>query len=671
MMRASRSLRFTSHRMSRAAFTRSALLLKAATPSSSNIILPGDIDENLTRMHFLNSQTALVDGAKTSMEVCERLYKLLEEDLTPNHRHDVLDSMSNTLCLVLDPCEFVRHMHPYEEYRHASQEAFSLAHQFMCELNGSLFLYEQLKILSTPEAVKALSEEENKNVAQLRRDMESNGIHLPDRQRKRVTEFNVEREEIAAEFLHEAGQNNPIGTLQKLLRCRHAFAECLGFESFADKELRGTILNNPEKVWHFLCAVSHKYWLRAEDEVKFLNSHRGATTRKSEFTDEDRARLTHAYRAHADALELEKYFSVANCWKGIEILCSEVFGLTLVKMPMTGGDAYHPDAEKYAVVHEKEGFMGTIIVDLFARSSKACQAGHLTVQLGCRPHREVMKRVGVDVPDRQYPIVVLTCNAGSVRAPMKNTDGSCNKDSTLMSPHEVTTLFHEFGHAVHTIFGQTQVQNLAGTRSSIDFVETFSQLFEQFLTSPEFVRRWARDFHTGEPIPADLLDQYNESKEKLRALDIMDQVVMSGIDQALHGPQPVTSYFPKPGSSKGELAKRVHGCFDDYGKGIYELARLMIDVSQPLSPVKPTERGILRSLSMEHMASYPSMYYGYLYSAVFARRIWEKFFKENPLSREEGERLRTEVLRHGAACNPRDVLQSYLKENLDDLESWV
>lgn len=629
------------------------------------------LDVSLTKLSFLSQPDALQGGAKVAVTICERLYKLLEEPtLTPTERHNILDAMSNTLCLVLDPCEFVRHMHPQEDYRHGSQAAFTEAHTFMCELNTSTYLYDQLKILSASDSQSTLDDETKKNVAQLKRDMESNGIHLDDARRKIIAELNIEKEEIAAEFLQESGQQNPIGVLRKLLKSRQKLADRLGFECYADQQLRGTILDTQDRVWHFLCAVSHKYWPKAVEEIQFLRTLQGVKKAQDDFTDEARALTSHSYRGDMDSLNLEKYFSVANCCDGIKILCKEAFGLTLEKVPMQWPEQYHIDVEKYAVVHEKEGFMGTILVDLFARHTKACQAGHMTVQLGCRPHVDIMRRVGVTVPERQFPIVVLTCNAGSLRKPLLNSDGTANKATTLMHPHEVTTMFHEFGHAVHSIFGQTKVQNLAGTRSSIDFVETFSQFFELFLTNASFVQRWAKD-NDGNVIPTSVIEKYAEIRTKLRALDIMDQVVMSGIDQALHGPQPVTTYFPKPGSKSGELAKKVLGHFDEYGNGIFDLARLMVDISRPLSPVVPTQRGVLRSLSMEHMSSYPATYYGYLYSAVFARRIWDKFFAKDPLSRVEGERLRNEVLKYGAACNPREVLQLYLRENLDDLEVWV
>ncbi|KNH08733.1 mitochondrial intermediate peptidase [Perkinsela sp. CCAP 1560/4] len=627
-------------------------------------------DERHTRLAFLESPEALKEGSRKAISVCQALHNLLGGPISLQHRHDVLDSMSNTLCRVLDPCEFVRHMHPDVVYTHAAQEAFTEAHTYMCELNTSSFLYEQLKILADPKNRTELDAETNKNVAQLKRDMESNGIHLPDEKRKLVMDLNVEKENISAQFLQKAGKQNPYGTLRSLLRSRNKLSKLLEYDSFAQQQLRGTILDSQEKVWHFLCAVSKKYSPMAVEEIQYLRKFQGLVKSAEDFTDEVRARLTHSQRQEMESLNLEEYFSVANCWKGVEILCHRVFGLQLKAVKMEPYEQFHEDVRKYAVLHEADGFLGTIVVDLFARNSKACQAGHMTIQLGCRPHVEVMKKVGVDVPVRQFPIVVLTCNAGSSGPRPLSSIGTSCWDTTLMHMNEVTTLFHEFGHAIHSIFGQTSVQNLAGTRSSIDFVETFSQLFEHFLSSPEFVQLFAKN-SSNNTIPKEKVIKYAEMRSKLRALEIMDQVVMSGIDQALHGPEPIRTYFPKPDSVKGEIVKSVLGNYDDFGNGMLGLGELMVKIAKPLSPITPTVRGVLKSLSFEHMSSYPANYYGYLYSAVFAKRIWDKFFVGDPLNRKEGDRLRQEVMCFGGACDPKATLQAYLGEDLDDLEVWI
>lgn len=619
-------------------------------------------------MSFLEHPRILDDTVDATIRTCDALLDELNKVQTPLEKHDLLDSVSNILCLLLDPCEMVRQIHPDPDYKEAAMDAFARGNQYLCTTNGRRELYDVLVDLASPTNYDTLEPEVQKNVMQLKRDMEGNGIHKPDALRADIAQLNMEEEELRMRFLAETEDRNPYQVLRNLLNCRLELANKLDFECYGDKALRGTMLETREGVWHFLAAVGNKYRANASHEMERLRLQQGEVRTRHNLTDEDRAKLSVALRREYEADGIEKYFSVANCVRGIQCLCSEVFGVRLEEVPFDQTEYLHRDAKKFHVFDENNTFMGVIILDMLARSSKHCQAGHITVQLGCRPHNNVLKRVGIELPGRQYPIVVLTCNAGSMAPAPRKPDGTVDEELTMMMPNEVTTCFHEFGHALHTIFGQTGVQNLAGTRGSIDFVECWSQLFEQFLTSHEFLKLWAKKIGTGEPIPEDLVMRRNEVHNMFRHLDTLDQVVLASVDQTLHGPQPFVVYWPQEG---GSLAKRTLGTFDDYGRGTFNFAKLIVDIATPITPVTPTDRGVLRSLSFEHLSSYPAGYYGYLYSSAFAKRIWQKNFMDKPLNREEGKRLRDEVLSFGAACDANEVMAKYLKEDTRQIEVWV
>lgn len=622
----------------------------------------------IPRLSFLSDKNCLVETVDGTIEACDALLKAIPKAQSFKEKHDLLDSTSNVLCLLLDPCEFVRQIHPDEEFKKQASSAFQRAHEYMCEVNSRRELYDVLVELASPASRKELGEEENKNVTQLKRDMEGNGIHLPDAQRKSILDMNIEKEDLAMRFLLDQDTKNPFGTLRNLIQCRYDLARKLGFESFAEQQLRGTMLENQQKVWHFLCGVAHKYRAAAEREVQQVMKYQGEVRNRSGLTDEMRARICASLRRDAEPEKAIEYFSVANCVRGIQCLCSEVFGVTLKQVPFEDDEVLHCDAKKFLAYDEEQQFLGVIVLDMFARPTKLCQAGHLTVQLGCRPHTKVLKKIGIDMPERQYPVVVLTCNAGSDSLATRRPDGTTDDEMTLMKPHEVVTCFHEFGHALHTLFGQTQVQNLAGTRGSIDFVETFSQLFEQFLTSHDFLKLWAHRINTREPISFDMVMKRNEVANMFYHLDTMDQVCLAAIDQTLHGPQPLAVYFPH--GDKGHLGKRTLGDMKDYGRGMFNLAKLVMDIMAPITVLTPTESGALRTLSFEHLSTYPAGYYGYLYSLEIARRIWKKKFENDPLNRAAGRELVNKVLRHGAACQPAEVLSNYLGDDLDEIDVW-
>jgi intermediate peptidase len=635
---------------------------QAPVPSAGSPTIPS--------LGFLCDKTCLLETVDGTIESCEKLLNAITQAKTPQEKHDLIDTTSNVLCLLLDPCEFVRQIHEDHEYKHFASLAFQKGHEYMCEVNGRRKLFDVILELSSPEAQKGLTEESIKNVAQLRRDMESNGIHLDDAQRNKVTKMNIEKEDLATQFITDKSAN-PFGVLRNLIVCRYNLSKLLGFESFAEQQLRGTMIETPQRVWHFLCGIDHKYRSRCDPEVELLKKNIGEVKARGALTDDSRSRVTVALRRAVEPERSHEYFSVANCVRGIQLLCEETFGVLLKQVPFEEDEFLCRDAKKFLVydMERNNEFLGVIVVDMFARTTKMCQAGHMTVQLGCRPSQKAAKIGGIDLPERQYPIVVLTCNAGSEVRATKRDDGTFDDELTLMLPHEVTTCFHEFGHALHTIFGQTTVQNLAGTRGSIDYVEIFSQLFEHFLKSHDFLKRWAFRRATREPISFDLVQKRNDAVLLFKNLDTIDQVLLSAVDQTLHGPQPFTVYFPH--GPNGHLGKRTLGELGEYGRGMYNLAKLICDVCEPLTPIKPTETGVLRTLSFEHLSSYPAAYYGYLYSNAIATRIWDKKFKHEPLNRKAGRELVDMVLRHGAACNPADVLSKYLQDDLDEIDLWV
>eukprot|EP00758_Cryptobia_borreli_P001723 Tbor_TRINITY_DN2480_c0_g1::TRINITY_DN2480_c0_g1_i1::g.2574::m.2574/K01410/MIPEP; mitochondrial intermediate peptidase len=632
-------------------------------PGVSGKVFTGD--ENAPILSFLSSPDDLLDTVQGTIEKSTELLEQIKKTSVPQDKHDLIDSTSNVLCLLLDPCEFVRQIHPDSVYKEKAGEAFAAAHEFMCEVNGRRELYDVLVDLST---TKELTEESMKNLRQLKQDMESNGIHLDDAGRAEITRLNIEKEELVMKFLREKETKNPFTTLRHLLACRHKLAMKLEFESFAEQQLRGTMIENQEQVWHFLCGVAHRVRPQAERELELILSKQGEVRSREKITDTNRAIIGTSLRNEMEPSGVNSYFTVSNCLRGIQCLCSEVFGITLVEKPFLPEEFFLPHAVKFHVYDIENKFCGIIIVDMFARSSKFCQAGHLTLQLGCKPHQKVLKTVGLELGERQYPVVALTCNAGSTFRAAKSADGNLDPEGTVMLPHEVTTCFHEFGHALHTIFGQTTVQNLAGTRGSIDFVETFSQLFEQFLTDYDFLKLWAHKIGSKEPIPREIVEKRNAAARLLENLDTLDQVQLATIDQTLHGPQPFTVYFPH--GDDGRMGKRTLGELSEYGPGMYNFAKIVMDASAPISVAIPTESGVLRTLSFEHLTSYPAGYYGYLYSLAIAKRIWKKKFGEKTMNREAGTELVDKVMKYGAACNPKEVLAEYLNEDLDEIDTW-
>ena len=148
-------------------------------------------------------------------------------------------------------------------------------------------------------------------------------------------------------------------------------------------------------------------------------------------------------------------------------VCSRLFGIELKEVPFVEGEAWTPGGaslQKLVLWHEEEGALGHFYLDLFPRPGKFSHAAHFTIRCG---------RL-LDDGEYQLPIVSLVCNFSRSDDELSEFSGgesSVNSPHVMISHAEVETLFHEFGHALHSMLSRTEFQHLSGTRGKLDFVE--------------------------------------------------------------------------------------------------------------------------------------------------------------------------------------------------------
>jgi len=241
---------------------------------------------------------------------------------------------------------------------------------------------------------------------------------------------------------------------------------------------------------------------------------------------------------------LSPYFSVGTVVEGLSRLFSSLYGVSF-ELEEVGADeqVWHPSVRKLAVVDEREGRIGTIYCDLFAREGKPPSAAHYTVRCSRRVDDDdatldgadaesfSLESAGVGVRGRpgryQLPVVVLTCDF----------DEPESRRPGLLEWHEVATLFHEVGHAMHSMLGQaSDYHNLAGTRCATDFVELPSVLMEHFAADERVMGLFARHYRTDEPLPLPLFRTVRDGRERFAALETNAQISMAALDQAYHTP---------------------------------------------------------------------------------------------------------------------------------------
>eukprot|EP01059_Diplonema_ambulator_P007467 TRINITY_DN16926_c0_g1_i1.p1 TRINITY_DN16926_c0_g1~~TRINITY_DN16926_c0_g1_i1.p1 ORF type:complete len:648 (+),score=214.20 TRINITY_DN16926_c0_g1_i1:271-1944(+) len=544
------------------------------------------------------------------------------------------------MCLLLDPAEATRNTHPSAAYRESASEAFNYVYRYMSELNTSRELYSILEVLVTDEYWDKLTPVQKVNTRLMKTDMDANGIHLPREQRDIVVKLTSEKEELGHYLVTANSLEEQQRILNKLLDTRHKLAQLLEFPSYADWAMQSTMAGKPEHAWTFLNTVSTMLQPKARQETQILDFL------SKQFTSANlsHAELGHIYKSRKygeQIKEMTKYLSVANVWRGLQLICKELFGVTIKREEnLPDYEQYHPTVQKY-VLHDDNGVIGTIYADLIDRPDKMKSAGHFTVQLGTQLHKEVLTELNMKSSGYQLPIVIFTCNAQ-----VENLSDDWEK--VFLSPHEMVTVFHEFGHALHTMFGQTEYQNVAGTRSSLDYVEAFSQFFEYFAHDYRVLSQFARHHQTDKVIPEELVDAFNQSELCFSATEKLNQLIFSGVDLACHGPRPM-SYTAYDGS---------HVPCDDTSRLVAELSNLHLPVSTE------NNLSLAARFSMQHMSNYPAGYYSYTYSKVIAAAMWEKYFKNNPLSREGGMKLR-HIMSLGASQHQTDMLSCMFPEKAD------
>ncbi|GAB7193586.1 M3 family metallopeptidase [Kineococcus sp. NUM-3379] len=292
---------------------------------------------------------------------------------------------------------------------------------------------------------------------------------------------------------------------------------------------------------------------------------------------------------------------------GVLATATRLYGLTFTERPDL--PAYSPGVRVFEV-HDADGSsLGLYLLDLFARPAKRggawmtsfVQQSHL---LGTRP-------------------VVVT---------VLNVPPPAGDDPALLTLDEVTTLFHEFGHALHGLLSDVRYPRFSGTSVPRDFVEFPSQVNEMWAFSPEVLPGYARHHRTGEPLPAGAVEALAQAQRCGQGFATTEYLAAALLDQAWHG--------VRPGELDGAAPEHV---------AEFE-ARALEEAGVALEDVPPR----YRSSYFNHVfgGGYAAAYYSYLWSEVLDADTVEWFAENGGLLRENGERFRRLVLARGGAADP-------------------
>lgn len=408
--------------------------------------------------------------------------------------------------------------------------------------------------------------------------------------------------------------------LSELLKARYELATVCGFKTYAHRALKSSTVETPEMVKEFLDILNGGLKTRAKEDFDVMQKMKCDDTKTNlplaawdtpYFT----AKLKRQW-LQVSASEFTPYFSLGGCMEGLNNLMTKLYGIRFENTEMETGEYWAPDIYKLSVVHETEGLLGYIYCDFFERSGKPNQDCHFTIQGG--------KKLADGT--YQIPIVVIMLNLNQPR-----WSGPC-----LLTPAMVDNLFHEMGHAMHSMLGRTEYQHVTGTRCSTDFAEVPSVLMEYFASDPRVLSTFAKHFQTQEPMPEDMLKRLCASKHLFSASETQLQVFYSALDQVYHG-------LPdQQEKTTTETLKRVQA--DYYGL--------------------PYVNNTAWQLRFSHLIGYGAKYYSYLLSRAIASWIWQTYFEANPFNRDQGEKYRRECLAFGGGVPSRQLVANFLKREV-------
>lgn len=315
---------------------------------------------------------------------------------------------------------------------------------------------------------------------------------------------------------NNGGKFDNTAILRDIANVRLEIAQLMGKKNFAENSLQNTMAKTPETVVNFLEELRKSYTGPMKKELKEIEEY----ARKSE--GEDFKLEAWDYSFWSDKLkndryafndeDLKPYFELNNTIKGVFGLATKLYGYQFKETDKV--ELYHPDVKVYEVYKKDGELLGLLYADFFYREGKSPGAWMT----------EFRTETKDDTGKRDIPLISIVCNFSK---PVGN-------EPVLLTPYEVETFLHEFGHALHGLSAEAKYASLSGTNVDHDFVELFSQFNENYLGEKEYLDSFAKHYKTGKKMPQDLIDKFVKSSQFGAAYACMRQLGFGYLDMAYH-----------------------------------------------------------------------------------------------------------------------------------------
>ena len=412
------------------------------------------------------------------------------------------------------------------------------------------------------------------------------------------------------------GENDNTETVRKIADLRIKIANILGYETWADYVLEENMAKDKATVVKFLDDLMTTSLPYARKDVEavfdyakangFAEMARAAGMDPDQFMPWDFSYWSEKYKQAEYALsdeQLKPYFRLEDCIDAVFSLAGRLYGISFEERKDI--PVYHKDVKVYDVKDADGSHLALFYADFFPRASK--RGGAWMTEF-----RGQSIRNGVE----ERPLVSIVTNFS------KPTETA----PSLLTHDELCTFLHEFGHSLHGMFAEGRYTSLCGTNVSRDFVELPSQIMENWAFEPEYLNSFARDYRSGEVIPAELVERIVRAKNYLAGYYQVRQLDFGTLDMAWH------TLTALPEEDAAEFEKKV-------------LAP---------SAVMPKVPGTAISTAFNHIFSggYSAGYYSYKWAEVLEADAFSLFNEKGIFDRETASSFRANILSKGDTEDP-------------------
>jgi len=422
--------------------------------------------------------------------------------------------------------------------------------------------------------------------------------------RKRIMESSLQKGN-----LNNANDNKSV--LLEMVKLRAERAQLFGVNSHAEHITAVQTAENPANVHAMLKKIAPAALRNAKAEAADLAQSAGSAIESWDwgfYT--EKVRLE---KYSIDTAKMQPYFELERVLHdGVFFAANKLFGITFKERPEL--ITYHPEARAFEVSNEDGTPLGLFIGDFFTRDSK--RGGAWMNSLVKQNHLL-----------NQLPVVVNNLNVPKPPA----------GQPALLTLDFTTTLFHEFGHALHGLLSQVKYPRVSGTAVQRDFVEFPSQVNEMWIMWPEVLNNYARHYETGELMPAEWVDSLNAASTFNEGFTTTSYLAAAVLDLAWH-------------TLTSDEAEKINDV------EAFE-AKALADYGLDFAPV-PTR---YRSTYFSHIfdGGYSAGYYGYIWSEVLDADTVDWFKENGGLLRKNGEHFRDTLLGRGGSIDSMQMFRNF------------